>query len=63
MKEILKETRTPIIKLIYRRTGVECDISVQNGLSVENSKLLRYCILFYLYLYILEINFHNRKAC
>ncbi|XP_076178965.1 uncharacterized protein LOC143152495 isoform X2 [Ptiloglossa arizonensis] len=41
VKEILKETRTPIIKLIYRRTGVECDISVQNGLSVENSKLLR----------------------
>ncbi|XP_076637069.1 uncharacterized protein LOC143349593 isoform X2 [Colletes latitarsis] len=41
VKNILEETRTPIIKLIYKRAGVDCDISVANGLSVENSKLIR----------------------
>ncbi|XP_043257053.1 uncharacterized protein LOC122399984 [Colletes gigas] len=41
VKDILEGTRTPIIKLIYKRVGVDCDISVTNGLSVENSKLIR----------------------
>ena len=48
--EILEEARTPIIKLIYKRNGLHCDISTVNGLAVENSKLIRYCIL------ILQIN-------
>lgn len=41
VKAILRETRTPIIKLIYKRTGVHCDITVTSGLAVENSKLIR----------------------
>ncbi|XP_054014320.1 uncharacterized protein LOC128895614 isoform X1 [Hylaeus anthracinus] len=41
VKDLLEGTRTPIIKLIYKRTGVDCDISITNGLSVENSKLIR----------------------
>ncbi|XP_076246470.1 uncharacterized protein LOC143186646 [Calliopsis andreniformis] len=40
VKEILEETRTPIMKVIYKRT-VPCDISITNGLCVENSKLIR----------------------
>lgn len=47
VKAILRETRTPIIKLIYKRTGVHCDITVTSGLAVENSKLIRYCIAFH----------------
>ncbi|KZC07422.1 Terminal uridylyltransferase 7 [Dufourea novaeangliae] len=41
IKELLKDSRTPIIKLVYKRTGLDCDVSVTNGLSVENSKLIR----------------------
>ena len=41
VKAILRETRTPIIKLIYKRTGVHCDITVTSGLAVANSKLIR----------------------
>nr|XP_034183525.1 uncharacterized protein LOC117605860 isoform X1 [Osmia lignaria] len=40
VKEII-ESRTPIIKLLYKPTNIQCDISLTNGLSVENSKLIR----------------------
>ncbi|CAL7943150.1 unnamed protein product [Xylocopa violacea] len=39
--KVLEKSRTPIIKLVYKRTGIKCDISTTNGLSVENSKLIR----------------------
>ncbi|XP_045480499.1 uncharacterized protein LOC123684998 [Harmonia axyridis] len=35
--------RTPIIQLKHRPTDLECDISFVHGLSVENTKFLRYC--------------------
>ncbi|CAD1474621.1 unnamed protein product, partial [Heterotrigona itama] len=41
IKEMVEETRTPIIKLIYKRNGLHCDICTTHGLSVENSKLIR----------------------
>ncbi|KAK9298398.1 hypothetical protein QLX08_008202 [Tetragonisca angustula] len=41
IKDMVEKTRTPIIKLIYKRNGLHCDISTTNGLSVENSKLIR----------------------
>ncbi|XP_015601694.1 uncharacterized protein LOC107270837 [Cephus cinctus] len=39
--ELLPNSRTPIIKLYHRDTEIKCDISFSNGLSVENTKLLR----------------------
>ncbi|XP_046750319.1 uncharacterized protein LOC124413642, partial [Diprion similis] len=39
--EILVSTRTPIIKLHHRNTELSCDVSFKNGLSVENTKLLK----------------------
>ncbi|KAK2581354.1 hypothetical protein KPH14_008120 [Odynerus spinipes] len=41
MQEILKQSRTPIIRLRHRLTELQCDISFTNGLSVENTKLIR----------------------
>lgn len=38
----LDRSRTPIIKVKHRSTGLQCDISFSNGLSVENSKFIRY---------------------
>lgn len=43
----LNRSRTPIIKVKHRSTGLQCDISFTNGLSVENSKLIRYETLLY----------------
>ncbi|KAJ8680157.1 hypothetical protein QAD02_015944 [Eretmocerus hayati] len=40
--ELLSDTRIPIIKLRHIPTGLNCDISFSNGLSVEKSKLLGY---------------------
>ncbi|EGI71086.1 Poly(A) RNA polymerase protein cid1 [Acromyrmex echinatior] len=37
----LDRSRTPIIKVKHRSTGLQCDISFTKGLSVENSKLIR----------------------
>ncbi|XP_018397182.1 PREDICTED: terminal uridylyltransferase Tailor-like, partial [Cyphomyrmex costatus] len=37
----LDRSRTPIIKVKHRSTGLQCDISFTNSLSVENSKLIR----------------------
>ncbi|XP_017891882.1 uncharacterized protein LOC108632082 [Ceratina calcarata] len=41
IKEILTRTRIPLIKLVHKQTGLNCDISSVNGLSVEKTKLLR----------------------
>ncbi|KAL3266561.1 hypothetical protein HHI36_010727 [Cryptolaemus montrouzieri] len=35
--------RTPIIRLKHRLTNLDCDISFRHGLSVENTKFLRFC--------------------
>ncbi|CAH0560829.1 unnamed protein product [Brassicogethes aeneus] len=37
--------RTPIIKLFHVATELDCDISFRHGLSVENTKFLRFCML------------------
>ncbi|KAG5320509.1 STPAP polymerase, partial [Pseudoatta argentina] len=37
----LDRSRTPIIKVKHRSTGLQCDISFTKSLSVENSKLIR----------------------
>ncbi|KAL2731414.1 terminal uridylyltransferase Tailor-like isoform X5 [Vespula squamosa] len=41
IQEILKKTKVPIIRLRHRQTGLQCDISFSNGLSVENTKLIK----------------------
>lgn len=38
---ILDKSRTPVIKVKHRLTGLQCDISYTNGLSIENSKLIK----------------------
>ncbi|RLU15278.1 hypothetical protein DMN91_012272 [Ooceraea biroi] len=37
----LERSRTPLIKLRHRLIGLHCDLSFTNGLSVENSKLIK----------------------
>lgn len=34
-------SRTPIIRLCHKETTLNCDLSFKNGLSVENTKLLK----------------------
>ncbi|XP_003489038.1 uncharacterized protein LOC100745734 isoform X1 [Bombus impatiens] len=41
IKKIVEKAKVPIIKLIYKRNGLHCDVSTKNGLSVESSKLVR----------------------
>ncbi|CAK9832287.1 Terminal uridylyltransferase Tailor [Anthophora retusa] len=41
VRQILKNARIPVIRVIYKRTNIHCDISLTNSLSVENSKLIR----------------------
>lgn len=41
IKQIVEKAKVPIIKLIYKRNGLHCDVSITNGLPVENSKLIR----------------------
>lgn len=36
--------RTPIVKLYHFDTDLDCDISFKHGLSVENTKFLRFCL-------------------
>ena len=40
VEELLDKCRSPIISACHRVTGIACDISFENGLSVENTKLL-----------------------
>ncbi|KAK9876642.1 hypothetical protein WA026_014020 [Henosepilachna vigintioctopunctata] len=35
--------RTPIIRLKHKPTELDCDISFRHGLSVENTKFLKFC--------------------
>lgn len=35
--------RTPIVKFHHRKTEIDCDVSFRHGLSVENTKFLRFC--------------------
>lgn len=41
IQEIIKKTRTPIIRLIHRLTRLQCDISFTNSLCVHNTTLIR----------------------
>ncbi|KAJ8670640.1 hypothetical protein QAD02_001899 [Eretmocerus hayati] len=47
IEEIIIKTRVPIIKLRHRATNLNCDISFNNGLSVEKSKILGYFVEAY----------------
>ncbi|KAK0163376.1 hypothetical protein PV327_007064 [Microctonus hyperodae] len=40
-KTITENVRIPIIKIHHKPTDIECDISVKNGLSAENTKLIK----------------------
>lgn len=35
--------RTPIVKFHHKSTDIDCDLSFRHGLSVENTKFLRFC--------------------
>lgn len=35
--------RTPIVKFHHKKTKIDCDLSFRHGLSVENTKFLRFC--------------------
>lgn len=43
----LVESRTPIITVVHRDTGLKCDLSFTHGLSVENTKLIGYVAIFF----------------
>nr|CAH7762201.1 unnamed protein product [Callosobruchus chinensis] len=36
--------RTPIVQVYHALTNIDCDLSFRHGLSVENTKFLRFCI-------------------
>nr|CAI5865418.1 unnamed protein product [Callosobruchus analis] len=36
--------RTPIVQFYHALTDIDCDLSFRHGLSVENTKFLRFCI-------------------
>ncbi|XP_011307593.1 uncharacterized protein [Fopius arisanus] len=41
---IISNCRVPIIKVTHKPTGIECDISFSNGLTVEKTKMINaYC--------------------
>ena len=35
--------RVPILKFIHRPTGIHCDISFKNRMSVQNTAFIRHC--------------------
>lgn len=37
----IEQSRTPILTVKHKTTKISCDISFGNGLSVENSRLIR----------------------
>ncbi|XP_018326793.1 uncharacterized protein LOC108738065 [Agrilus planipennis] len=37
--------RTPIVQVYHKLTNIDCDLSFKNGLSVENTKFLKFCVL------------------
>ena len=36
--------RVPILKFVHRPTGIHCDISFKNRLSVKNTEYIRLCL-------------------
>ncbi|XP_063987629.1 uncharacterized protein LOC135167892 isoform X2 [Diachasmimorpha longicaudata] len=38
---VIRDTRVPIIKAIHKPTGIDCDISFDNDLSVEKTKVIK----------------------
>lgn len=43
--------RTPIIQVYHPATGIDCDLSFRHGLSVENTKFLKYLLILNIFLY------------
>uniref|UniRef100_A0A0C9RP81 Tut1_2 protein n=1 Tax=Fopius arisanus TaxID=64838 RepID=A0A0C9RP81_9HYME len=44
INRLVEDCRVPIITITHRFTGIECDISATNGLTVENTKIIgAYC--------------------
>lgn len=41
VQEMILHSRTPIIKVQHIPSGFICDISVTNGLAVENTKIIK----------------------
>lgn len=41
VQEMILHSRTPIIKVQHVPSGFICDISVTNGLAVENTKIIK----------------------
>lgn len=39
--EVILHSRTPIAKVQHILSGLICDISVKNGLAVENTKIIK----------------------
>lgn len=44
IKETALGARVPIIRVQHKETDTPCDISCRNGLSVENSRLIRFVL-------------------
>lgn len=42
LNELPTSGRTPVVRAYHRSTGLSCDISFENGLSVENTNLIKY---------------------
>lgn len=41
VEEMILNSRTPIAKVRHVLSGLVCDISVTNGLAVENTKIIK----------------------
>lgn len=40
----IQSTRVPLIKTVHAATGIQCDISFKNLLSVKNSEFIAFCL-------------------
>ncbi|XP_053593921.1 speckle targeted PIP5K1A-regulated poly(A) polymerase [Microplitis demolitor] len=41
VQRVITDCRIPIIKLVHRPTGIDCDLSFTSGLTTENTKLIK----------------------
>jgi len=41
VQDVILNSRTPIAKVLHIPSGLICDISVTNGLAVENTKMIK----------------------
>ncbi|XP_057329965.1 uncharacterized protein LOC130670566 [Microplitis mediator] len=41
IQSVITDCRVPIIKLVHRPTGIDCDLSFSSGLTTENTKLIK----------------------